>query len=259
MQVRPGFNMSPTREPLGFSYGEGSFGPQSEQRSLDSIRASLRDPACVGPEWVYAISMDVGKAKHQALLKEKMLLFGAVTYATGSLGREPIRSQGHIHRVSSHSGWSPPEIYEIWEGQAVIYIQDKAEKNAGRCIAVHAGPGEVVVVPPGLVHATINADPTQPMTFGAWCDREYGFEYDALRGLKGIAYFPLLDQGGLAWEKNAAYEEAAPLLHKGPSDYSALGIEKGIPIYEQFEKDPERFQFVSQPQLKKDVWDGFVP
>ena len=33
-----------------------------------------------------------------------------------------------------------------------------------------------VIVPPGWVHATISADPKQPLTFGAWCDRDYGFE-----------------------------------------------------------------------------------
>ena len=35
-----------------------------------------------------------------------IIVFGAVTYASGKLGDEPVRSQGHVHRVSSHSGWS---------------------------------------------------------------------------------------------------------------------------------------------------------
>lgn len=51
------------------------------------------------------------------------LLYGAVTYAAGRLGDEPVRSQGHIHTISPHSGWSTTEAYEIWSGKAIIYMQ----------------------------------------------------------------------------------------------------------------------------------------
>ena len=71
------------------------------------------------------------------------MLFGAVSYAAGSLGDEPVRSQGHVHRISSHSGWSPPEVYEIWTGKAFIYMQEKVADNPGRCFAIEAGPGDL--------------------------------------------------------------------------------------------------------------------
>ena len=80
------------------------------------------------------------------------------------LGEEPVRSQGHIHKKSSHSGWSPPEVYESMEREgdylhAGVCVQD----NPGRCFAVYAGPGDVVVVPPEWAHATISADPDSPI------------------------------------------------------------------------------------------------
>jgi glucose-6-phosphate isomerase len=68
--------------------------------------------------------MDVGKDEHREQLKARMLLFGLVTFAAGRLGNEPVRSQGHVHRVSIHSGWSPPEVYEIWSGRAIILMQE---------------------------------------------------------------------------------------------------------------------------------------
>lgn len=109
-----GLDMTVHRHPLGFSYGEDVTGPMPEIRRLDQIRASLREPQCEGPEEVYAIAMDVARMQDREELKKRMLLFGVVTYAAGRLGEEPIRSQGHVHRVSQHSGWSPPELYEIW-------------------------------------------------------------------------------------------------------------------------------------------------
>jgi len=51
-----------------------------------------------------------GKFVHLSILKKLHLLYGAVTYAAGRLGNEPIRSQGHIHKASPLSGWSTPEV-----------------------------------------------------------------------------------------------------------------------------------------------------
>ena len=49
MDFAPGLNIDPTRNPLGFRYGEGVFGPQPEVRTLAQIRGSLADPSCGGP------------------------------------------------------------------------------------------------------------------------------------------------------------------------------------------------------------------
>lgn len=255
----PGFSIRPTENPMGFSYGEDVFGPQIENRRLDDIRKSLMDPNCDGPDIVYAIAMDVGKNRHKELLEKMHLLYGVVTYAAGKLGQEPIRSQGHMHKVSTYSGWSTPEVYEIWSGEAIIYMQEYAEDNPGRCFAVYAKPGDVVIVPPYWVHATISANPNQPLTFGAWCDRDYGFVYDQVRQHKGIAWFPIFDEKNeITWLRNESYKESS-LIEKTPNNYSDLGIIKGEPIYETFERNPEIFLYVPKPQLKENVWINFEP
>jgi glucose-6-phosphate isomerase, archaeal len=135
MKFNPGIGVVPVRQPLGFRYEPEAFGPQPEKRSLDSIRQSLRDPACTGPDPAYAIVMDIGRGEIRSELEKRMLLFGAVIYASGKLGDEPVRSQGHAHHVSSHSGWSPPEVYEIWDGAAYVYMQEHAADDPGRCYA----------------------------------------------------------------------------------------------------------------------------
>lgn len=259
MVFYPGFDISPTTQPMGFKYGSDVFGPEVENRTLDSIRKSLRDTQCIGPDPVYSIAMDVGKKEHLHQLELLHLLYGAVTYAAGRLGDEPVRSQGHIHKVSPLSGWSTPEVYEIWTGKAIIYMQETAEDNPGRSFAIIANPGDVVIVPPYWAHATISADQEQPLTFGAWCDREYGFEYDGVRAHKGLAWFPVISPSGkIEWLKNPKYIECE-LIVKSSEIYTQLGIEPGKSIYQQFEENPEKFLFVPQPQLIKDVWKNFVP
>jgi len=259
MKFYPGFDIQPTTQPMGFEYGFNVFGPEVENRSLNSIRKSLHNPDCDGPDPVYSIAMDVGKTEHLHQLKQLHLLFGAVTYAAGRLGDEPVRSQGHIHKVSPLSGWSTPEVYEIWSGKAIIYMQETAEDYPGRCFAIVANPGDVVIVPPYWAHATISADADQPLTFGAWCDREYGFEYHGVRTHKGLAWFPVITASGeIEWQKNTNYQDSE-LIVKSPELYNQFGIEPTKPIYTQFEDIPEKFLFVPQPQLVKDLWENFIP
>jgi glucose-6-phosphate isomerase len=255
----PGLDVRPQTDPLGFEYGERVFGPKPENRSLEAIRKSLRDPNCAGPDPVYSIVMDVGCEEHRSILQSHMLLFGVVTYAAGRLGEEPVRSQGHVHKVSSHSGWRPPELYEIWRGRAIIYMQEFAQEAPGRCFAVTANPGDTVLVPPGWAHATISADPTQPLTFGAWCDREYGFEYDDVRRLGGLAFFPLLDHDNrITWQHNSNYGRC-DLIEKRPSSYAQFGLDATTPIYRQFAEAHSRFDFIPKPDRCAALWEKFVP
>jgi glucose-6-phosphate isomerase len=257
--VSPGFDIRPTTDPLGFQYGPGVFGPSCELRTLDAIRPSLRNPQCNGPEIVYAIAMDVGTEDCRADLLARNLLFGVVTYAAGRLGEEPVRSQGHIHAVSTSCGRSTAELYEIWSGRAVILMQETAEDNPGRCFAVTAGPGEVVVVPPNWAHATISADPRQPLTFGAWCVRDFGFDYKGVRAHGGLAWFPRLDGDKLVWDANPRYPTESRLIEKSPASYRQLGLRQGVPIWQQYLDNPDSVMWVPRPERADAHWSGFVP
>lgn len=259
MSFDPALGVIALERPLGFRYEAGTFGPEPELRALDAIRASLRNPLCDGPDPVYAIVMDVGRTALRAELERRMLLFGVVTYAAGRLGDEPVRSQGHVHRASLHSGWRPPEVYEIWSGAAYVYMQEFAADDPGRCYAILAKPGQIVVVPPGWAHATVSADPAASMTFGALCDREYGFEYAEVRQRRGLAWYPLIDEtGAIRWEPNPAYRTRR-LEVRGPGDYSNLGIQSGVPLAVQAAASLERFQWVSEPGLAASIWTSFEP
>ena len=241
-----------------FEYGQGVFGPEPEHRRLDAIRASLYEPNCNGPDPVYSIVMDVGREEHLAELQSRMLLFGVVVYAGGRLGHEPVRSQGHVHAVSPHSGWSAPELFEIWEGRAIIYAQQFAGDDPGRCIAIEAGPGDHAVVPPGWAHCVINVDPHSHLVFAACCDRQYGFVYDQIRAHGGLAWFLMLDdQDEVFWEPNRRYS-ATPIINLRARSYSELGLSRNISIYDQFAQDPDSLQWISDPSRFANLWASFA-
>lgn len=257
MEFNPGFDIRSDATTLDFHYGDGVFGPVCEKRRLDDIRSSLADPNSTGPDVLYSIAMDVGNEEDFQAIKDRDLLYGAVTYAKGQIGNEPVRSQGHIHAISPSCNASTCEVYEIWDGEAFIYMQEYGADDAGNCYAVHAKAGEVVIVPPGWVHATINANVNKNMTFGAWCVRDYGFEYKEVRSHNGIAFFPIVNaQGNIEWEKNPSYT-SANLIVCDAFTYPQFDIEPGKAIYTQFQEDPDKFLFVSKPQLKEKEWDEF--
>ena len=71
--------------------------------------------------------------------------------------------------------------------------------------------------------------------------------------------FPLLTaEGKLRWTPNPAYH-TSQLTIKPPRDYSDLGLEKGKSIYRQFEENPDRFLFVSDPARAANIWKNYIP
>ncbi|MDR2563455.1 MAG: glucose-6-phosphate isomerase [Prevotellaceae bacterium] len=255
----PGIDIRPNPLESDFIYGEDVFGPKVENRRLDDIRSSLNDSSCNGPEIVYSIAMDVGKKKDREILITQDLLFGVVRYSEGKLGNTPVRSQGHSHKVSPLSGWSTPEVYEIWSGKAIIYMQEFGEEHPGRCYAVEAFAGDVVIVPPLWIHATISADPAQALVFGAWCVRDYGFDYDKVRQRRGIAWYPEYNnENHIVWRPNIHYSRSN-LICKTPADYTAFGLSKGKSIYSTFESSPQTFLYVPHPETRQELWHEFEP
>jgi glucose-6-phosphate isomerase len=258
-QFHPGLDIEFLKDRMDFRYGAGVFGPKTEYRSLNSIRPSLRNPNSSGPDPVYSIAMDVGRTEDREELNRRMLLFGIVIYASGRLGDEPVRSQGHVHAIAPHCGWSTPELFEIWEGRAIVYCQEKSRDDPGRCIAIDAGPGERVVMPPGWAHYVVNADCNTKLIFAAWCDRQYGFDYTQMRAHHGLAWFPVMaEDGEISWALNPSYLPSK-LQSRRAREYSELGLSSSVPIYELFHRDPESVQWVSDPARLSNLWERFEP
>jgi glucose-6-phosphate isomerase, archaeal len=259
MHIDRGFPVKVETEPLSISYGPGVFGPQPEYRHLAAIRSSLLDPTCEGPDPVYVISMDVGRNEDRFRIQARNLLFGVVAYAAGRLGSEPVRSQGHVHKLSRNSGWAAPEIFEVWHGRAIIYMQGSVDDDPVRCLAIDAGPGDKVVVPPAWAHAVISADPTQPLVFGAWCDRDYGFVYERIRAHGGLGWFPCVNEDGtIHFVPNQNYLRRN-LERRTARFYPELGILPGVSLYDHLRRCPEGIEWIADPSRLEDAWTRFEP
>lgn len=149
---------------------------------------------------------------------------------------------------------------QAWKGYDGLrdYLNQLRGDIPGRCFAVEAGPGEVVLVPPGWAHCTISVDSSQPLAFGAWCVREYGFAYEGVRSHGGLAYFPIWREDQLEFVKNPRYGESQ-FIHKSPRKYKKFQIQERVPIYTQFEQSPQKFRFIVHPEEYESLWQEFIP
>ena len=232
---------------MTLAFGEGITTAPAQVRRLDEVRPLLREPESTGPDHLYTIYMDIRVPGIAEALRANGLGYGAVVYNHGALGREALRSQGHVHSVAADTGVGYSELYEFWHGRGLVYMQDAATADVSDVIVVEAGPGDKVAIPPGWAHATVNvAD--EPMAFGAVYALDAQLLYDPLRRLQGTAHYVLAD-GTL--EPNPRYSSVPPARRTSAHRIPECGVETGRPA---LEGDLARLDFVSRPERYPALW-----
>jgi glucose-6-phosphate isomerase len=237
-------------EAPALAFGRDVVHPDGERRRLLDVRSTLADPGACGPDHLYTIYMDVCRVQDHAALVEQSLLYGAVVYNHGRLGRERLRSQGHRHSRKPGTELRYSEVYEFWTGHGLVYLQKECEPVVTRAILVPVGPGDKVVVPLGWAHLTV-ASEDEPLAFGAWCARDGLLEYDELRSLGGPAHFIFAD-GEVA--TNPRYAAVPDVEVFAPAELPLLGIPPDLPIYRAWQESPGLFEFLPRPELVQRAW-----
>lgn len=248
-----GLDLTLDEERLCLVFGPNIVHPDGETRTLDSVRAMLADPDAAGPEHLYTIYMDIYYCEDGEALRNQGLLYGSVVYNHGTIGRERVRSQGHIHSEKIGVGLRYSEVYEFWTGRGLVYLQKELAPEVTRAYLVPVGPGDKLVIPFGWVHLTIN-DGDEVLSFGAWCARQNILEYDELRSLGGPAHFVYADG---AVETNPRYTRVADVQRASVQDFPDFDIPRDRPIYTAWREDPSLFAFMASPELVGDVWSRF--
>jgi len=243
-----GFTVQLEPRSLTLAFGEGVTAEPAVVRRLDDVRALLRDPLATGPDHLYTIYMGIRVPGRAEALSSLGLGYGAVVYNHGALGEEALRSQGHVHSVPAGTGVAFSEIYEFWYGHGLVYMQDSASTAVSDAVAIEAGPGDKVVVPPGWAHATVNLG-GGPLVFGAVYALEARLLYEPLRRLRGMAHYVLAD-GTL--EANPRYGRVPEARRLPPHVVPEHGIVPGRPALAG-EIGP--LDLVSRPERYPSVWE----
>ncbi len=246
-----GFGVRLDPAALTLEFGPGITTAPPVVRRLEEVRPLLRDPQASGPDHLYTIYMDIRVPRVCDVLRANGLGYGAVVYNHGALGREALRSQGHVHSVAADSGLGYSELYEFWHGRGLVYMQDAATPDVTDVIVVEAGPGDKVAIPPGWAHSTVNVG-GGPLVFGAVYALDARLLYDPLRQLQGTAHYVLAD-GTL--EPNPRYRSVPQARRSAPHRLPDVGVESGRPA---LAGDVARLAFVSRPERHPQLWSRLV-
>jgi glucose-6-phosphate isomerase len=128
------------------------------------------------------------------------LRFDITVIPPRTLCGEYIKTKGHYH-PDDPSGTGYPELYEVLAGEAHYLIQTP---DCSDVVLIAARAGDVVVVPSGYGHVTINPSKRQVLEMANIVSSRFSSDYLGYEDRHGAAYFEL-ETGEFV--KNPVYPE----------------------------------------------------
>lgn len=132
-------------------------------------------------------------------------------------GNEFVKTKGHIH-----AGFYG-EVYMVLEGEGIYFAQLGDENEIKDVFAVHGKKSDVIIIPAGYGHVTINPGKEQLKTANWIAENDKG-DFSMFEKNQGGCYY-YISPGN--WIKNEHYKKVPPLrfeepLKEVPKDLSFL-------------------------------------
>jgi glucose-6-phosphate isomerase len=188
----------------------------------------------------------------KAKLLEWDLRYDITVIPPRMLGSEYIKTAGHYHPAVPGTAVTYPEIYEVLEGEAVYLLQSRDLKDV---VAVNAGAGDKVLIPPGYGHITINAS-NKRLKMSNFVARSFSSIYEPYKEMVGGAFY-LTRDGFLA---NPRYKSPPPLREiqaLKSKQLLKLGLSRNKEMYPLI-LEPETLSYLTKPQDHLDLFLGIL-
>jgi glucose-6-phosphate isomerase len=174
--------------------------PAPSVRTVDEMRCVLADPGCAADGPLYVMYRDCAlTAEDRTWLAGQHIRFDLTVIPPATLGREYVKTKGHYHPENT-AGVGYPELYQVLAGEAHYLLQ---AKDLSDVVAVTAHAGDVVLVPPGYGHVTINPA-AETLVMANLVSTRFESEYGFYEEMRGAAYSEVEGEG---WVRNARYAE----------------------------------------------------
>ncbi|MCI0503392.1 glucose-6-phosphate isomerase [Candidatus Micrarchaeota archaeon] len=157
---------------------------------------------------------------------------------------EYAKTFGHYH-PGSEDGLAYPEAYQVLRGSAVFLMQKRNRNGSVDTIVVRAKEGDVVLLPPGYGHVSINNGPDTLILSNLVYDR-FESVYSDFEENRGAAYYYLKD-GEIVQNSNYIVQKSEQLA---PAE---LNLRYGFDckdLLSAFHANPKEFEFLKKPKTK---------
>lgn len=241
------------------SKGFLSFDPdvcidETKTRILDELTDVYLDKAvCRGKDVAYWMFNGVYAKRDRARLSQALIRYELTLFPDKCIGREYVKTHGHIHKPEPRSGIDYPEICEVLVGTAHFLFQtlDPEALSCSEAFYVEVKAGEKIIVPPGYDHLTINPGPG-PMLFSDVVSLKCSGNYERFKTTGGAAYLEIEQAGHAQFIPNPRYISLPALRKAVPREFQELNLVKAMPLYAAFlENAGKNWQFLSNPELFK--------
>lgn len=164
------------------------------------------------------------------------------------IGRELIKTHGHVHNAPPGSRVTYAEVCEVLLGTAHFFFQtlDPEGPDASMAFYIEAGPGQKVVIAPDLDHLTINAG-NGPLLFADVVATGIQGVYERYRMTRGAAYYEVRDGETTTFIPNPRYRRVPPLQRMEPHRFPELGLIPDRPLYQAFVEQCSDWTFLREP------------
>ena len=181
--------------------------PRPSVRTIGEMRSVLADPSCDCADPLYFMYRDLTKSDaDRRWLRENRLRYDITVIPARDVCGEWVKTKGHYH-PSNPAGTGYPEIYEVVEGLAHYLLQSRSLDDV---VLVTARAGDLVIIPPGYGHISINPSPDQTLVMANIVSTAFESEYGEYVTHHGAAYYEMCS-GSL--KKNPHYPLVPPVRH----------------------------------------------
>lgn len=199
---------------------------------------------------LYYMFRGISRKEDAEIIEKNNLRYDITVIPPGTLGREYIKTAGHIHPLVTNTSVTYTELYEVVSGEGLYLLQKTDGNKVLDSYFVRAKSGDKIIVPPGYGHITINAG-KGILVMANWVARNFTSLYDPVKNLKGGAYYVTTEK----ILKNESYINKSGILKfKKPEKIELLHMKKLDHIYSMI-SNPYSLKFLTEPQNHKKLFD----
>jgi glucose-6-phosphate isomerase len=239
------------------AFKEGLAGVRASRRRHRDMASVLLDPPG-SPGTVYLVYRGIAQPWNRVLFCWAGLRYDMTLVRPLLLGREYAKTVGHYHSAPPGSRLTYPEVYQVLSGRACFLLQRQGPRRQDtadvRVLLLEGVAGDIVVVPPGYGHVTINPSEEEPLLVANLVASEAVSLYEPMVRHKGAAFY--VTPAGL--RENLNYESVPAPAWVCLPDPHQVGLKKGVPLYTQFIMNPVAFDFLSQPERQEASLGGYA-
>ena len=216
--------------------------PKPSVRDVKDLRAVLADRSCTATGPVYYMYRDISRSDADRIwLSEQDLRYDITVIPPREICGEFIKTKGHYHPDNS-SGIGYPEVYEVLSGRAHFLIQNR---DFSDIVMIAASAGEIVIIPPGYGHVTINPSKNTVLQMANIVSTLFESDYQGYESLHGAAYFEKAEEG---FVKNPAYGTSSSLRFAVVSQKAGISVRISAPLYGLVEQQTPVLEFLNKPE-----------